>query len=186
MSCLGERLTALVDGELDHDERDRAQAHLVLCAGCRTEVEAMRSVKRRLGALGGTTPSTDLMIGLYNLGRTPATPVPAPDFFQALMMTGQTDMPDRYRRPRDNRPARSPGVFANPSSYTAPRRRIPRARSLVVGAATLAALGAGTASSVGPTVARVPNVTPSFTQQVSGSNGLTQVRLPRRLDEAKR
>ncbi|MDX6738788.1 zf-HC2 domain-containing protein [Actinocorallia sp. A-T 12471] len=186
MSCLGERLTALVDGELDHDERDRAQAHLVLCAACRGEVEALRAVKRRLGALGGAAPSTDLMIGLYNLGRAPAAPVPAPDFFQALMMTNQAEMPDRYRRPRDTRPARSPGVFAGQSSFTAPRRRIPRARSFVVGAATLAALGAGTASSVAPTAARVPNVTPSFTQQVSGGNGLTQVRLPRRLDEAKR
>ncbi|GAB2811222.1 hypothetical protein GCM10022221_05830 [Actinocorallia aurea] len=180
MSCLGERLTALVDGELDHAERDRAQAHLVLCAECRAEAEALRSVKRRLGALGGAMPSTDLMIGLYNLGRTPPAPVPAPDFFQALMVTGQADLPDRYRRPRDNRPAGSPGAF------NMPRRRVPRARTFVVGAAALAALGAGTASSVAPTAARVPNVTPSFTQQVSGSNGLTQVRLPRRLDEAKR
>lgn len=183
MSCLGERLTALVDGELDHDERDRAQAHLVLCGPCRAEVEAMRAVKRRLGSLGGAAPSTDLMLGLYALGRTPTAPVPPSDFMQALMMTTPAEMPDRYRRPRDNRPARSPGASG---PYLPTRRKIPRARSLVVGAAALAALGAGTASSVAPTAARVPNVTPSFTQQVSGSNGLTQVRLPRRLDEAKR
>ncbi|MCD0448045.1 zf-HC2 domain-containing protein [Actinocorallia sp. API 0066] len=185
MSCLGERLTALVDGELDHDERDRAHAHLVLCATCRAEAEALRAVKRRLSALGGTAPSTDLMVGLYALGRTPSAPVPAPDFLQALMMTGQSDLPDRYRRPRDTRPARNPSPFGS-GPYGQVRRRVPRARSLVVGAAALAALGAGTASSVAPTAARVPNVTPSFTQQVSGSNGLTQVRLPRRLDEVKR
>ena len=44
-ACLGELLTALVDGALSHAERERALAHLTGCAGCREEVEAQRALK---------------------------------------------------------------------------------------------------------------------------------------------
>lgn len=46
MSHLGERLTALVDGELGHDERDRALAHLAACDLCRAEADALRALKQ--------------------------------------------------------------------------------------------------------------------------------------------
>ena len=48
---LGERLSALVDGELDHDTRDKLLAHLAGCADCRTEVDDERRLKARLGSL---------------------------------------------------------------------------------------------------------------------------------------
>src|SRR5436190_21522920 len=48
---LGERLSELVDGELDHDTRDKMLAHLAGCADCRTEVDDERRLKARLGAL---------------------------------------------------------------------------------------------------------------------------------------
>jgi anti-sigma factor RsiW len=58
-----DKLSAAVDGELDHDSRDRVLSHLVGCDSCRAEVEARRQLKARLGALGcdNPEPSTDLM-----------------------------------------------------------------------------------------------------------------------------
>ncbi|MFC5185402.1 anti-sigma factor family protein [Actinomadura harenae] len=57
MSCLGERLTALVDGELGHEERERALRHLAGCAPCRVEADALRRLKARLRGLA-TPPGT--------------------------------------------------------------------------------------------------------------------------------
>jgi len=89
-SCPSEALTALVDGALDHDERERVHAHLAGCAACRTEVEAERALKARLAALSAGTPAPgpDLLARLRGLavpgveptghraaGR-PGTPVP--------------------------------------------------------------------------------------------------------------
>jgi anti-sigma factor RsiW len=54
--CLGETLTALVDGALDHAERDRVHAHLAGCPACRAEVEAQRALKATLSGLAGSTP----------------------------------------------------------------------------------------------------------------------------------
>ncbi|MBT2477137.1 zf-HC2 domain-containing protein [Streptomyces sp. ISL-94] len=42
---LGDRLAALVDGELDHDARERVLAHLATCAKCKAEADAQRRVK---------------------------------------------------------------------------------------------------------------------------------------------
>jgi anti-sigma factor RsiW len=49
---LGDRLAAYVDGELDHDARERVQAHLATCSGCLAEAEAQRRVKELLGGPG--------------------------------------------------------------------------------------------------------------------------------------
>ena len=48
MSHLGDRLSALVDGELDGAERDRAYAHLAGCEQCRNEAAELRALKRKL------------------------------------------------------------------------------------------------------------------------------------------
>ncbi|WP_412566219.1 zf-HC2 domain-containing protein [Streptomyces nojiriensis] len=42
---LGDRLAALVDGELKHDVRDRVLAHLATCARCKAEADAQRRLK---------------------------------------------------------------------------------------------------------------------------------------------
>lgn len=75
MSHLGERLTALIDGELGHDERDRAFAHLAVCATCRAEAEALRQVKRRLYTLPDPMPSAQLMSRLLDVAE-PGEPLP--------------------------------------------------------------------------------------------------------------
>lgn len=55
--CLGEALSALVDGELDHQARERAYSHLAGCAGCRAELDAERALKARLSDLRAGTPA---------------------------------------------------------------------------------------------------------------------------------
>ena len=42
---LGDRLAALVDGELGHESRDRVLAHLVTCPKCKAEADAQRRLK---------------------------------------------------------------------------------------------------------------------------------------------
>jgi len=51
MSHLGDRLSALVDGELSGTELDRAHAHLAGCEQCRTEAAELRQLKQKLREL---------------------------------------------------------------------------------------------------------------------------------------
>ena len=59
MRHLGERISALVDGELSHGERERALAHLTFCADCRAEVESVRALKNRLRSIEGPSTPAD-------------------------------------------------------------------------------------------------------------------------------
>jgi anti-sigma factor RsiW len=56
-----DKLSAVVDGQLDHDSREKVLSHLVGCDTCRTEVDAQRRLKARMAALESPDPSTDLM-----------------------------------------------------------------------------------------------------------------------------
>ncbi len=77
---LGDSLTALVDGELDHAARERALGHLAHCSGCRGEVEAHRRLKASLAALRETPPlpSGDLAARLLSVATGPAVPALPP------------------------------------------------------------------------------------------------------------
>jgi len=71
MSHLGRRLSALIDGELDGLERDRVLVHLARCEPCRGEAVALRSLKRRMNALGEAAADAALtrrLIGLAHPG----------------------------------------------------------------------------------------------------------------------
>jgi anti-sigma factor RsiW len=77
--CLGDTLSALVDGELDHAGRERALAHLAGCADCRAEVEAQRGLKARLSAADADlAPPPDLTGRLLALAVPGVAPPPAP------------------------------------------------------------------------------------------------------------
>jgi hypothetical protein len=65
---LGERLCPLVDGQLCHNERDRALAHLAHCAGCRQEVAEYRRMKQRLSGLCAPSLPAGLADRLVGLG----------------------------------------------------------------------------------------------------------------------
>jgi anti-sigma factor RsiW len=67
---LGHRLSALIDGELDGAERDRVLVHLARCQSCRQEAVALRTLKRRMNALGEAAADSALtrrLIGLAYL-----------------------------------------------------------------------------------------------------------------------
>ena len=76
---LGARLGALVDGELAHDDRDRALAHLAGCAQCRTLVEAERALKGTLSAMPMPEPSARLMASLFQIPQNEVPPTPPED-----------------------------------------------------------------------------------------------------------
>lgn len=59
-SHLGQRLSAFIDGELSHQQRERVLAHLAHCAPCRQEATALRVLKQRMHALGEATADTAL------------------------------------------------------------------------------------------------------------------------------
>lgn len=67
---LGPRLASLVDGELSHDDRDRALAHIAGCVQCRTLVESERTLKGQLGAMAMPEPSARLMAALFQIPQT--------------------------------------------------------------------------------------------------------------------
>jgi anti-sigma factor RsiW len=67
MSHLGRRLSALIDDELDHVDRDRVLVHLARCEPCRAEAVALRMLKRRMNALGGAAADSTLMQRLMGL-----------------------------------------------------------------------------------------------------------------------
>ena len=76
---LGTRLGALVDGELAHDDRDRALAHLAGCAQCRTLVESERALKGMLTAMPMPEPSARLMASLFQIPQNEVPPTPPED-----------------------------------------------------------------------------------------------------------
>ncbi|HEX6473214.1 MAG TPA: zf-HC2 domain-containing protein [Streptosporangiaceae bacterium] len=188
MSHLGERITALVDGELGHDERDRVLAHLAACAPCRAEAEAQRRLKQRLRSLGDASPTSDLLTRLYAMGEPggPITPRTRP-------MPGAAK-PPVVARPGAHRPgnAHAPGsrgwgsygpggahgsaahgrlarrLGARGADGGAGRRlgrRLPRARYLVVGATAVAVLGIGAAGFMaGGDQGQLPRVAPALDQ----------------------
>jgi anti-sigma factor RsiW len=69
MSHLGHRLSALIDGELDGVERDRVLVHLAGCESCRTDAIALRTLKRRMNALGEAAADAALTRRLMGLAQ---------------------------------------------------------------------------------------------------------------------
>jgi len=69
MSHLGHRLSALIDGELDDYERDRVLVHLAGCDSCREEAVALRTLKRRMNALGEAAADSALTRRLMGLAQ---------------------------------------------------------------------------------------------------------------------
>ncbi|MBT2506216.1 zf-HC2 domain-containing protein [Streptomyces sp. ISL-98] len=64
---LGDRLAALVDGELDHDARERVLSHLATCAKCKAEADAQRRLKSVFSTTAPPPPSEGLLARLQGL-----------------------------------------------------------------------------------------------------------------------
>jgi anti-sigma factor RsiW len=78
VSHLGHRLSALIDGELGHAQRDRVLAHLAWCEPCRREAVALRALKQRMHALGEATADAALTARLVALGASFPAPGTGP------------------------------------------------------------------------------------------------------------
>ncbi|OKK06307.1 hypothetical protein AMK26_09715 [Streptomyces sp. CB03234] len=64
---LGDRLAALVDGELGHDARERVLAHLATCPRCKAEADAQRRLKSVFAQAAPPPPSEGLLARLQGL-----------------------------------------------------------------------------------------------------------------------
>lgn len=68
MTHPGQRLSALIDGELQAFERDRVLDHVTRCGSCRDEIAAIRALKRKLQEAVGEAAAgaglTGRLIGL--------------------------------------------------------------------------------------------------------------------------
>ncbi|MBQ0828356.1 zf-HC2 domain-containing protein [Streptomyces tagetis] len=64
---LGDRLSALVDGELGHDARERVLAHVATCPKCKTELDAQRRLKSVFAETAPPGPSESFLARLQGL-----------------------------------------------------------------------------------------------------------------------
>lgn len=69
---LGDRLAALIDGELKHDARDRVLAHLATCPKCKAEADAQRRLKNVFAHTAPPPPSEGLLARLQGLPAGPS------------------------------------------------------------------------------------------------------------------
>lgn len=137
---LGSRLSAVVDGEVGHAERERVYAHLARCAGCRELVEAERAVKARLAGMAAPETPESLLLRLRGL--------PAPERGAGRASTpvvaARPETPRRQPRPADGRPRSRPTPLRGLRPHGASRlRRSAAGASLVMAAALTTAFVVG-------------------------------------------
>jgi len=136
---LGSDVSALVDGELGHEARDRALAHVATCAPCRELLDAERRVKERLATAPGPVPSAELDARLRALAE-PGDPVPPRSRRMPLAPVVPTLPPPGPRRPRGRADGRGP---------SGARPRVRRARYAALSAVSAVGLVLGAAFAAG-------------------------------------
>jgi anti-sigma factor RsiW len=144
MSHLGDRLSALIDGELDGAERDRAYAHLAGCEQCRTEAAELRALKRKLSTLLSRAPAEAAMTRRLIAMTGPGGPLPPRR--RLLRLAPSPRAADRRETRRETR---------RPGSRGPVRRRylVFGVMSLVVGLSTAAfTAGGGGEATPGPRI----------------------------------
>ena len=164
MKHLGERVTALVDEQLDHDARDVALAHLARCAACQAAVAAERGVAAMLRNLPDVRPSERFVQMLLGL--------PGPD---GPLPPDRTSFPGAAPAPAQWRLAATPagGVPQprEPHSDAAPTARRSGVRYALAGSVSLGVLAAALASLGGEPEEPVVPPTQHFTVEHARSSG---------------
>ncbi len=167
-SHLGDLGAALVDDQLDGPDREHVLVHLAGCDECRRDVEDQRRLKARLRAMAGPGLPPGLAIRLGALGerREDALVAPLPVALPAASTTLSSS---------ERLPLGSHAVVRGVGS--------PRGRRLLVGAASLLLVGAGTAFAGGgdiqgsgppaPTVGTVNSVHSVNTAVTSSTTGVS-------------
>ena len=143
MTHLGHRLSALIDGELDAAERDRVLVHLARCESCRGEAVALRTLKRRMNALGEAAADAALTRRLIGLAKP-----------------GGCDPPGQEPWPRM--------AESDPIGSARGGREVRPAWYVAVGATAVVLVGVGTAAFLagGGTAQPGPRVTPTMDNYV--------------------
>ncbi|MGD0065450.1 MAG: zf-HC2 domain-containing protein [Streptosporangiaceae bacterium] len=142
MSHLGDRLSALVDDELDGAERDRVHAHLAGCEPCRAEAAELRELKQKLRTLDIGAPAEAAMTSRLIALTGPGGPMPPRPGRRRAAPSGRRAA-RALTRPQSGRPR------------SARRRRylMLGTVSLVVGLSTVAfTVGGGSESAPGPRI----------------------------------
>lgn len=134
MSCLGDVVAALVDGELDHAARERAQRHLANCDTCRAEVDAQRRLKARLTGLRADPPAPDDTLTMRLLALSVASSDGASSDVVRSHAVGTT-------HPRRARPVPQPSAGRRPRGRSLRRRATAGAGLLALGLTAAFALG---------------------------------------------
>ncbi|OAR24670.1 hypothetical protein A8W25_20085 [Streptomyces sp. ERV7] len=98
---LGDRLAALVDGELSHDARERVLSHLVTCPKCKAEADAQRRVKSVFAQTAPPAPSEGLLARLQGLPGGPGGDDDGRGPFGGGRLPGGVFTPGSLNDPRD-------------------------------------------------------------------------------------
>jgi anti-sigma factor RsiW len=165
MTHLGDRISAFVDGELDHDARDRVLSHLAQCRDCRSAAEEHRQLKVSVAAAAVPAPSDALIRSLISMSE-PGEPTPRD---RRPLAAGARRMPAVAQRPATapsgRREVRGPGRIA-------PRRRVVYVAA--AGALSVSAVAFAAAFAVGEPSQQGPALTPpldSYTYQHAQMSG---------------
>ena len=160
MTHLGDRVSALLDGQLSVEATARAMAHLAECRGCRDVVELERLTKAQVVCLSGPEP-TDALVGRLLAMGGPSGPLPprpgyVPGSPRPKPVTLAGPVPSRPPvlrglrvpsvRPPTGRPGAGPG-----------RDRVVSSRRARLAGAVLGALGV-VGAGVGGLILTVPRV----------------------------
>jgi hypothetical protein len=157
---IGDLAAALVDDQLEQGTRNLVLLHLGCCAGCRADVEEQRQLKARLHALGTPGLPCGLIARLGALS-DPALPDEGP--LHDLLADESEPLATVL-------PIASPLQAAGRSSMM---RNPARGRRMLVGAASLLLVGAGTAVAVGGDGQTAPAGPSTSTFSTSFSTPLT-------------
>ncbi|MFJ6981975.1 MULTISPECIES: anti-sigma factor family protein [unclassified Streptomyces] len=169
---LGDRLSALVDGELSHDARERVLAHVATCPKCKTEVDAQRRLKNVFAEVAPPAPSESFLARLQGLpgggGADDDRMPPLGGFGTGVGLSGFPGLPDGLGGRRDEPfefgyvPARDHGSVLTPATERgfrihpvgrsdAERSRSMRLAFVAAGAVSLAAIALGGITTGAPT-----------------------------------
>jgi hypothetical protein len=140
--CLSSRVSALADGSLPDDVRDRALAHVTSCPDCRADLEAERLLRARLQVLSQPQPSAALMASLLAMGEPGGPMPPRPGHVPGMPRPAAAVIRRDPVTPGRRSTSRSPELPARPGPTSRPGRRAAGRRRTVVGV-TAGAFGVG-------------------------------------------
>jgi len=163
MSHLGDRLSALVDGELDGAELDRAHAHLASCEQCRAEAAELRTLKAQLRGLTDGAPAEDAMTRRLIAMTGPGGPLPSRRLQRSARKDSAEKSSARKSAARKNPASRNPGGRQEPAPPGTRRHRLARRRRTLVLSTVTLVVGLGAAAFTiggGGQAAPGPRITP--------------------------